>query len=122
MKLRKLYIFDHMLGETQPTSSWYWADNQKEAEQLLAKDSNLDWNDYNILLKNIKEEIIESHCLDESICRNDLIKIKHSINNLVEYLYINEVKHYDECNKEEQKTHIFNDIKKVEKWINQLNI
>lgn len=40
-----------------------------------------------------------------------------SIRNMVEYLEHDEEKHYSECDEEERKNHIYNDVLKVKEWL-----
>jgi len=47
---------------------------------------------------------------DETLC---------SLRNVLDYLQDNEQKHYDECSSKERKNHIFNDIIKVRKWLDE---
>ncbi len=35
---------------------------------------------------------------------------------VIEYNYENEKKHFEECEKEQQENHIFNDVKALQEW------
>ena len=43
-----------------------------------------------------------------------------SIRNLVEYLQDDEERHYSECDENERKNHIYNDVLIVRKWLDSL--
>lgn len=45
-------------------------------------------------------------------------EIRDDISVLTDYSYDNEHKHWQECNHSDKKTHIFNQIKRIKKWLN----
>jgi hypothetical protein len=40
-----------------------------------------------------------------------------SIKIIIDYLYVDEKRHYEECEKVDRKGHIFNHIKTVKRWL-----
>ena len=48
---------------------------------------------------------------------NDYKKFKKSLAKIIEYLYKDEKRHYEECSEADKKNHIFKDIQVVRKWL-----
>lgn len=47
------------------------------------------------------------------------MKIKQIIKRIIDYIEPDEKRHYEECNSDEKKYHVYNDIQTVHKWLNK---